>query len=136
MMMAMMMFVCTTQPDIMMWFLLNGRQNIVENLKQLLSRETVEGDQVVRLEINNQDHVVIVIILSSGCTPVDQLIIDHVIIVIILSSGCTPVNQLIIDHDHLITVIILPSNCFVLTHIIQNYNTLSEVKTRQVVHYF
>ena len=53
MMMAMMVFVCTTQPDIMMWFLLNGRQNIVENLKQLLSRETVEGDQVVRLEINH-----------------------------------------------------------------------------------
>ena len=113
MMMAMMVFVCTTQPDIMMWFLLNGRQNIVENLKQLLSRETVEGDQVVRLWMNNQDHVIIVIILSSGCTPVDQLIIDHVIIVIILSS-----------------------NCFVLTHINQNYNTLSEVKTRQVVQHF
>ena len=49
MMMVMKMFVCSTQPDIMMWFLLNGRQNIVENLKELLSRETVEGDQVVRL---------------------------------------------------------------------------------------
>ena len=92
MMMAMMVFVCTTQPDIMMWFLLNGRQNIVENLKELLSSETVEGDQVVRLSINNQDHVIIVIILSS--------------------------------------------NCFVLTHINQNYNTLSEVKTRQVVQHF
>ena len=53
MMMVMMMFVCSTQPDIMMWFLLNGRQNIVENLKELLSRETVEGDQVVRLAIND-----------------------------------------------------------------------------------
>ena len=53
MIMVMMMFVCSTQPDIMMWFLLNGRQNIVENLKELLSRETVEGDQVVRLEIND-----------------------------------------------------------------------------------
>ena len=64
MMMVMMRFVCTTQPDIMMWFLLNCRQNIVENLKQLLSRETVEGDQVVRLEINDQDYVIIVIIVS------------------------------------------------------------------------
>ena len=34
-----------------MWFLLNGCEHIVENLKKLLTGKAVKGDQVVRLTI-------------------------------------------------------------------------------------
>ena len=34
-----------------MWFLLNGPEHIVEDLKKLLSREAVEGYQVVGLTL-------------------------------------------------------------------------------------
>ena len=39
------------QPDILVWFLLNGPEHIVEDLKKLLSREAVEGYQVVGLTL-------------------------------------------------------------------------------------
>ena len=42
-------------PDILLRFLLNCGEHIIENLKKLLSGKAVEGDQVVRLRIFKAD---------------------------------------------------------------------------------